>query len=121
MEINDPLAMPALDVLRMATQGGAKAVMAGKELGKLEVGYKADIILLDINQAHLSPTAHLPKTIVTAAGPGDVADVIVNGRLLVHDGEFLLMDEEKIRRDAGQAMLEVGKRANLSLESPYLQ
>ena len=120
VEINDPLAMPALEVLKMATQGGAKAVMQEDEIGKLEVGYKADIILLDINKPHLSPTAHLPKTIVTAAGPDDVADVIVNGRLLVHDGEFLLMDEDQIRRDAGQAMLSVGRRANLSLESPYV-
>jgi 5-methylthioadenosine/S-adenosylhomocysteine deaminase len=121
VEINDPLALPALDVLRMASQGGAKAVMQEKEIGKLEVGYKADIILLDINKPHLSPTAHLPKTIVTAASPDDVADVIVDGRLLVHDGEFLLMDEDQIRREAGQAMLNVGRRANLSLESPYLE
>ena len=120
VEINDPLTLPALDVLRMATQGGARAVMQEKEIGKLEVGYKADIILLDIDKPHLSPTAHLPKTVVTAAGPDDVADVIVNGRLLVHDGEFLLMVEEQIRREAGQAMLNVGRRANLSLESPYL-
>jgi 5-methylthioadenosine/S-adenosylhomocysteine deaminase len=82
---------------------------------------KADIILLDVNRPHLSPTAHLPKTIVTAAGPDDVADVIVDGHLLIHNHEFLNLDEERIRREAGQAMLEIGKRANLSMESPYLQ
>jgi len=120
VDINDPLALPAQEVYRMATQGGAKAVMQEKEIGKLEVGMKADIILLDVDKPHLSPTAHLPKTIVTAAGPDDVSDVIVNGCLLIHNHEFLDLDEEQIRRDAGQAMLEVGRRANLSLEAPYL-
>jgi hypothetical protein len=47
--------------------------------------------------------------------------VIVDGHLLIHNHEFLNLDEERIRREAGQAMLEIGKRANLSMESPYLQ
>jgi 5-methylthioadenosine/S-adenosylhomocysteine deaminase len=48
VDINDPLALPAQEVYKMATQGGAKAVMQEKEIGKLEVGMKADIILLDV-------------------------------------------------------------------------
>ena len=120
VDINDPLALPAQEVYKMATQGGAKAVMQEKEIGKLETGMKADILLLDVDRPHLSPTAHLPKTIVTAAGPDDVCDVIVDGKLLIHNREFLNLDEERIRYNAGQAMLEVGRRANLSLESPYL-
>ena len=120
VEINDPLALPALETLKMATQGGAKAVMQEKEIGKLAVGMKADIILLDINRPHLSPTAHLPKTIATAAGPDDVVDVVVNGKLIVKDHQFLHLDEAKIRREAGQALLAVGKRANLDLEMPYV-
>jgi 5-methylthioadenosine/S-adenosylhomocysteine deaminase len=120
VEINDPLALPALEALKMATQGGARAVGMGKEIGKLEAGMKADIILLDLNKPHLSPTAHLPKTIVTAAGPDDVTDVIVNGMLLIKDKKFLNLDEEQIRRDAGVALMNVGKRANLRLESPYI-
>jgi 5-methylthioadenosine/S-adenosylhomocysteine deaminase len=43
--------------------GGAKAIMQEKEIGKLEIGMKADILLLDIERPHLTPTAHLPKTI----------------------------------------------------------
>ena len=120
VEINDPLAMPALETLKMATQGGAKAVMMENEIGKLEVGMKADIILLDINRSHLSPTAHLPKTIATAAGPDDVNDVIVDGKLIIKDHQFLHLDEGKIRREAGQALMAVGKRANLDLEMPYV-
>lgn len=120
IDINDPLAMPALDTLKMATQGGARAVMMGNEIGKLEEGMKADIILLDLNKPHLSPTAHLPKTIATVAGPDDVTDVIVDGKLLIKDMSFLHLDEDEIRHEAGKAMLSVGKRANLSLEFPYV-
>ncbi len=120
IDINNPLALPALDTLKMATQGGAQAVMMGNEIGKLETGMKADIILLDINKPHLSPTAHLPKTIATAAGPDDVTDVIVDGKILIKDKSFLHLDEDEIRHEAGKAMLSVGKRANLSLEIPYV-
>jgi 5-methylthioadenosine/S-adenosylhomocysteine deaminase len=120
VEINDPLALPALETLKMAAQGGAKAVGMEKEIGKLEKGMKADIILLDINKPHLSPTAHLPKTIVTSAGPDDVTDVIVNGVTIIKNKTFTALDEEQIRRDAGAALMDVGKRANLRLESPYI-
>lgn len=120
IEINDPLAMPALETLKMATQGGATSLMLGNEIGSLKVGKKADIILLDINRPHLSPTAHLPKTVATKAGPDDVNDVIVNGKLIIKDHQFLHLDEEKIRREAGETLLAVGKRANLDLGSPYV-
>jgi 5-methylthioadenosine/S-adenosylhomocysteine deaminase len=120
VEINDPLALPAFESLRMAIQGGARAVGMESEIGKLETGMKADIILLDINKPHLSPSAHLPKTIATAAGPDDVTDVIVDGKLIIKNKSFLNLDEAQIRRDAGAALMAVGKRANLSLESPYI-
>ncbi|MCL4561921.1 MAG: amidohydrolase [Chloroflexi bacterium] len=119
LEINDPLALPAVETLRMATINGARAVMLQEEIGTLEVGKKADLILLDIDKPHLSPTAHLTKTIATAAGAEDVNDVIVNGQLLVKDRAFLLLDEEEIRRKAGETLLRVGKRAGLSLAMPY--
>jgi 5-methylthioadenosine/S-adenosylhomocysteine deaminase len=120
IDINDPVALPALETLKMATQGGARAVMMEDEIGKLAVGMKADIILLDINKPHLSPTAHLPKTIATVAGPDDVTDVIVDGHLIIKNNTFVHIDEEKIRHEAGEAMLAVGKKADLSLESPYV-
>lgn len=121
IDINDPLALPALETLKMATRGGARAVGMENEIGKLEIGMKADLILLDIDKPHLSPTAHLPKTIATTAGPDDVSDVIVDGTLLIRDKELLHLDEERIRREAGSAMMEIGKRANLDLESPYVK
>ncbi len=119
LEINDPLALPAIETLRMATVGGAQAARLSDQIGTLEVGKKADIILLDIDQPHISPTANLPQTIVMAAGPADVKHVIVDGRLLLKDRQFLDIDEAEIRRKAALALERVARRAGLQMASPY--
>jgi 5-methylthioadenosine/S-adenosylhomocysteine deaminase len=120
IEINDPLTLPALDVLRMATAGGAKALMLADEIGTLDVGKKADVILLDIDQPHLAPTANLPQTVVMAAGPGDVKDVIVDGKLLMKDRQLLHLDEETIRNDASEVLKAMAQRLDLPLKDAYL-
>jgi 5-methylthioadenosine/S-adenosylhomocysteine deaminase len=119
IEINDPLSLPALATLRMATLGGARAVGQAGDLGTLEVGKKADLLLLKLDSPHLSPTAALAKTVVTAAGPDDVNDVVVDGQVLLKDRRFTQLDEDEIRRAAGQALARVAKKANLSVEAGY--
>jgi 5-methylthioadenosine/S-adenosylhomocysteine deaminase len=104
----------------MATQGGARAVMLHDEIGTLEPGKKADIILLNINRLHLSPTADLPKTVVLNGGPDDVSDVIVDGKVLIENGAFREFDVGEIRRKAGEALLRVGKKADLALPKVYI-
>lgn len=119
IEINDPLALPALDLLELVTQGGARAVMKSDEIGRVEVGRKADLILLNLDVPHLSPTANLPKTIVMAASPDDVADVIVNGSWMIDNRQFRTLDEADIRHRAGQALRNVGKKAGLDISEGY--
>ncbi|MCC6906190.1 MAG: amidohydrolase [Anaerolineae bacterium] len=120
VNINDPLTLPALQALRMATHGGARALGIHEETGTLEVGKKADVILLDLNRPHFSPTANVPKSVVTVAGPDDVCDVIVDGRVLLRDRVLTHLDEEAIRRRAGEVMLAVGKRAGLDHSAAYV-
>jgi 5-methylthioadenosine/S-adenosylhomocysteine deaminase len=119
IEINDPLSLPALETLRMATLGGARALMQGDDLGTLETGKKADLILIDLEQAHISPTANLPKTIATTAGPADVRDVIVDGKVLVRDREFTELDEEEIRAKAAEALRSISRKAGLDTQFGY--
>jgi len=119
IEINDPMSLPALDTLKMVTQGGAKAIMQQDDLGTVETGKKADLILLNLDAPHLSPTAHLPKTIVTAAGPDDVNDVIVNGQWLVKDRKLIHLDEDEIRHRAGEALSRISKKAKLNTKLGY--
>lgn len=119
IEINDPITVPTLELLKMITLGGAKSVMLDQEIGSCELGKKADIILLDVNRSHLSPTADLPKTIALMGGPDDVSDVIVNGKVLMENRSFRNWDEDEIRHKAGEAMLRVGKFANLKFPAVY--
>ncbi len=121
IEINDPIVLPLMAVFKMATMGGARAVMQEKHIGSLEIGKKADVVLLAIKSLHLSPTADLPKTMVLAAGPSDVNDVIIDGQCVLKDRHFLQFDEDEIRVKAGEALLRVGKSAGLRLPSVYTQ
>jgi 5-methylthioadenosine/S-adenosylhomocysteine deaminase len=121
LEINDPVALPALETLRMATAGGARALRLENEIGALQVGKKADIILIKLDSPHLSPTANLPKTIASVAGPDDVNDVLVNGRLILKDRQFVELDEAEIRHQAALALERMGKKINLELGAPFYE
>jgi 5-methylthioadenosine/S-adenosylhomocysteine deaminase len=105
---NDPTAMPALDVLRMATINGAKALHADHLIGSLELGKSADIIVLDADSPSLTPIFDPHVAIVAAAGRGDVYSVIVNGRVVVHEKRALTIDHsltvQKVR-DLGAVVM----------------
>ena len=95
----------------MASQGGANAIGHGDILGSVEEGKKADLILVNIVQPHITPTQNLVNTIVDAANGHDVMDSIINGKLVMKNREVLTLDEERIRFEATQHMNEIIKRA----------
>ena len=95
----------------MASWGGANAIGKGDILGTVEEGKKADVILLNIDQPHLTPTQNLINTVVEAANGHDVTDSVINGKIVMKDREVLTLDEEKIRREAQIHMEEIIKRA----------
>ena len=107
----NPVVMTCPTLLQMATQGGANAIGHGDILGSVEVGKKADVILLNIDQPHITPTQNLVNTIVDAANGHDVTDSVINGKIVMKNREILTMDEEKIRREAQIHMEEIVKRA----------
>ena len=111
LPIFDPVVIPYKALLRMMSQGGADAIMQGDSLGSLEVGKKADIILLDVDQPHLMPTHNLGATLVEAAGAGDVRHSIIDGKVVMKDRKVLTMDEEKILYEATKAMEDISRRA----------
>ncbi len=80
-------ALPAAQVLRMATAGGAAAVGLGADVGALEVGRRADLVAVDLDQPHTQPVFDPVSTVVYAAGRSDVRHVWVEGRAVVRDGE----------------------------------
>lgn len=90
-------------VFRMATTEAAAAMGRAHDLGTLEVGKKADVVLLDMRRAHLTPGFDPVATLVHTGQGRDVATVLVDGRVVVEDGRATQVDEDKIRRDAREA------------------
>lgn len=98
-EHRDPELMPSLQMLKLATQNGARALGFG-ESGVLRVGARADIILFDFDKPHLLPRHDLAANIVHSAHASDVNYVIADGRVLLRKGKLTTLDEEKILREA---------------------
>ena len=96
----DPQAIRAKDVLSFATIKGAEAWGMDGFIGSIEVGKRADIILVDFMKPHLQPLYNPISSVVYAAHPEDVDSVIVDGRILMKHREMLTMDEEEILHNA---------------------
>ena len=92
----DPTVMPANVVLEMATLAGARIMGMEKEIGSLEAGKKADVIILDLDRPHLQPIHNLPSQLVYSATGADVRDVIIDGKLVMEERKLLTLDEERI-------------------------
>jgi len=94
-----PLVLPALGVLAMATRDGARALGLGHQVGVLKPGYKADLILVDLKQAHLCPRHNLVANLVYAAHGSDVDTVIIDGQMIMEGRRMLTVDEETVRQE----------------------
>jgi 5-methylthioadenosine/S-adenosylhomocysteine deaminase len=89
----EPDVLPAYQALEMATLGGARALGLGDSLGSLEVGKKADLILVDLEGVHMRPINHLVNNLVYCASAAhDVKMVVVDGRIVVEDGALTAWD-----------------------------
>ena len=85
--LGDPELVPAHQVLRMATVHGAAALGLTDDLGSIEVGKRADLVAVDLDQPHTQPVFDPVSTLVYAAGRSDVRHVWVDGERVVRDGE----------------------------------
>ena len=95
-----PEALPARRTLRMATLDGARALGLASEIGSLEAGKRADIIILDLRRLHLTPCPDVVSTIVYAAQTHDVRTVLIGGRVVLGDGELKMLDEHEVLAEA---------------------
>ncbi len=88
--------LTGVDVFRMATIDGARALSMENEIGSLEVGKKADIAIIDLQKVHLQPVYDVINTIVYAASGHDVDTVIIDGNIVMKNRKMLTIDEQKI-------------------------
>ena len=91
--------------------GGARAMGLEDEIGSLEVGKQADIVIFDYRRPHLVPMIDPLGNLVHTAQGRDVECVIVDGTIVVEDGRPLLVDQDEILRDAQRAAENLWARA----------
>jgi 5-methylthioadenosine/S-adenosylhomocysteine deaminase len=92
----DPRALPAKQVVEMATINGARALHLEKIIGSLETGKKADLILVDIGAPHDTPMYDVYSELVYASKATDVRTVVIAGNIVMRDRRMLTLDEKEI-------------------------
>jgi 5-methylthioadenosine/S-adenosylhomocysteine deaminase len=108
-----PGALAAKDVVWMATREGARAVGWDDEIGSVEPGKRADLIVVDTNGLHHQPGADPYSTLVYAGRPSDVAATIVDGRIVARRGVPSFADPAALRAEAREAARTLSSRARL--------
>jgi 5-methylthioadenosine/S-adenosylhomocysteine deaminase len=103
----DPLALNAKAVVEMATIEGARALHMEKEIGSLEAGKKADLILISLDKPNAVPMYDIYAQIAYALKGSDVETVIIGGRVVMRDRKVLTVDEPRVlekAREYGEAV-----------------
>jgi 5-methylthioadenosine/S-adenosylhomocysteine deaminase len=93
---NDPTVMEAKTVIRMATSDAAQVIGQKKELGSLESGRTADLILIDLRSPQLTPMYNPYSHLVYSAGGSEVDSAVINGKLVMENRKILTIDEDEV-------------------------
>jgi 5-methylthioadenosine/S-adenosylhomocysteine deaminase len=110
----DAEALPARQVVRMATINGAKALGLDGEIGSLEVGKQADVVVLDAAQPHLAPRHDPIALLVYSAQAADVATVLVAGRILLEERRLTTLDGDSLLELATAQIRSLVARASVT-------
>ncbi len=115
----NPKALPAEQVLEMATINGAKCALLEDEVGSLEIGKKADLIILNPNTIHSLPLHDEVANIVYTMTSENVESTICNGKWLMKEREVLVLDEKELLEKVKRRAKEVKEKAGIKLESRF--
>ena len=107
----DPVLTPAHEIVRMATTVGAEALGLGDRVGRLAEGYRADLILIDLDRPHLMPMYDVYGHLVYTVGRDDVRSVMIDGRWVMRDRALETIDEATVLAEMGQLATEIERHA----------
>jgi 5-methylthioadenosine/S-adenosylhomocysteine deaminase len=96
----NPESLPAASVLRMATSGGAEAIGLGDQIGSIEAGKRADVILVDYNDVHHIPSYDVISHLVYVTDEQDVSTVVIDGQVIMENGTIKTMDTTRVAAEA---------------------
>ena len=97
-------AISGFDVLKMATIDGAKALGLENEVGSIEVGKKADVIVINLDKPHLIPVHDIYSTLAYSVNGADVETVIIDGKIVMEDRKMLTIDEEMVKKEVNKVV-----------------
>jgi 5-methylthioadenosine/S-adenosylhomocysteine deaminase len=109
----DPLAMNAKAVVEMATIEGARAVHLEKEIGSLEPGKKADLILIDLDKPNAVPIFDIYAALAYALKGSDVRTVVIGGKVVMRDRRLLTINEDQVLAKAREYKISVAKSLDM--------
>lgn len=113
--LHGPEVLPAARALRMATIDGARTMGLDKSIGSIEVGKRADMIVVDLNQTHSTPASDVVSALVYSAQSTDVRTTIIDGEIVMRDRELLTMNEAKMIEAANREADVLAKRADITI------
>ena len=96
----DPKVVNAEEAFEMATIRGARALHLEKEIGSIEKGKRADLVVVDLDDLNQTPYYNIYSDLVYATKAADVRTVIIEGRVVLRDRRLLTLNEETIKADA---------------------
>jgi 5-methylthioadenosine/S-adenosylhomocysteine deaminase len=105
----DPTVAKAQEVLTMATLGGARALGMEDRIGSLEVGKRADLIVVDLSAPRLTPLYDPISHLVYATKGADVRHTVIDGRIVMRDRRILTLDENAVLDEARRLQRQVQK------------
>jgi len=103
----DPRSLPAKTAMRMATRGGAEALNLDHMIGSIEVGKRADLIVVDTRKVRYRPMRDPYTALAYCSSGSDVRDVIVDGKVIVRDGRLQTVDLEGLLGDFERAVADL--------------
>ena len=102
--------MPAEQIFDIATAGGADVLGLGDDCGRLEIGKKADIAILDIDRTEAAPSVYSVSNLVYSANPRMITDTMVDGKWVYRNGRICCVDELQVRDRAKKCLARVMER-----------
>lgn len=121
IKFSDPEILPAWKILRLATIDGARAIGLGDEIGSIEEGKKADLIMVDLKKPNMTPIFTKPvrnivPNLVYSARGNEVDTVIIDGDIIVENGKLKTVDEANVIRETQEAAENLSDRATEKLD-----
>ncbi len=114
-----PTVVPAHQILEMATRNGAKAVLWDDEIGALEEGKKADLVVINPNTPNMLPMHDPIANLVTSMQAHNVESVMCDGHWLMRDNEIVIVDEAQVLEEAKLTAQNIVQRAELQLPDRF--